>query len=275
MDFYPPLNANLKKGRIMNLARHRAFWLASALAALLAVGPAAAQEAQDEPAAKPFDPAQEEAIRQLVREYLLAHPEVVIEAAQAYRAQQEQIQEQRVRETLVSQREALERDPDAPVIGNPDGDVVVVEFFDYRCPYCLRVAPSLRETIKDDGNIRLVMKELPILGPDSLTASRMALAAVKQDGYEDLHFAFMTAPGKLNEEMAFKIAEDLGLDLDQLRRDMQAPEIDEMLQRNLALAQALQINGTPGFVIGDQVVRGALDMETLQHLVEVTRAKSS
>ncbi len=259
----------------MNLARHRAFWLASALAALLAVGAAAAQEAQDETAAKPFDPAEEEAIRQLVREYLLAHPEVVIEAAQAYRAQQEELQEQRAREALVSQREALDRDPDSPVIGNPDGDVVVVEFFDYRCPYCVRVADTLRETVEADGNIRLVMKELPILGPESVTAARMALAADKQDGYEDLHFALMTAPGKLNETKAFKIAEDLGLDMDQLRRDMQAPEIDEMLQRNLALAQALQINGTPGFVIGDQIVRGALDMDTLRHLVEATRANSS
>lgn len=259
----------------MILARQRAFWLASALAALLFAGGAAAQEAQDETAAKPFDPAEEEAIRQLVRDYLLAHPEVVIEAAQAYRAQQEELQEQQVRETLSSSREALDRDPDSPVIGNPDGDVVVVEFFDYRCPYCVRVAPSLRETVADDGNIRMVMKELPILGPDSVTASRMALAAVKQDGYEELHFAFMMAPGKLDERKAFKIAENLGFDTEQLRRDMQAPEIDEILERNLALAQALQINGTPGFVIGDQVVRGALDMDTLRHLVEATRAKSS
>jgi protein-disulfide isomerase len=230
--------------------------------------------AQDDQASK-FSPAEEDAIRQLVRDYLLANPEVLMEAAQAYRERQQEIQQQQAREALVSRREELDQDPDSPVLGNPDGDVVVVEFFDYRCPYCVRVAEPLRETVEGDGNIRLVMKEFPILGPESMVAARMALASVKQDKYEDLHFAMMTVSGKLTEEKAFKIAEKIGLDMDQLRSDMEAPEIDEMLQRNFALAQALQINGTPAFVIGDEVVRGAIDMGTMREIIGRTRANSS
>jgi protein-disulfide isomerase len=255
----------------MWLARARGFlWVSTLLAGLMAA-PAGAQDDQ----ASNFSPAEEDAIRQLVRDYLLANPEVLMEAAQVYRERQQGIQQQQARQTLVMRREELDRDPDSPVIGNPDGDVVVVEFFDYRCPYCVRVAEDLREVVEDDGNIRLVMKEFPILGPESMVAARMALAAEKQGKYEELHFAMMTVSGKLTEAKAFKIAKKIDLDMDQLRRDMEAPEIDAMLQRNFALAQALQINGTPAFVIGDEVVRGAIDMRALRQIVGQARANSS
>jgi protein-disulfide isomerase len=251
----------------MWLARVRGFLWISALLAGLMAAPVGAQDDQ----ASNFSPAEEDAIRQLVRDYLLANPEVLMEAAQVYRERQQEMQQKQASQTLVMRREELDRDPDSPVIGNPDGDVVVVEFFDYRCPYCVRVAEDLREVVEDDGNIRLVMKEFPILGPESMVAARMALAAEKQGKYEELHFAMMTVSGKLTEEKAFKIAEKIDLDMDQLRRDMEAPEIDTMLQRNFALAQALQINGTPAFVIGDEVVRGAIDMTTLREIVGQAR----
>ncbi len=256
----------------MWLSRARGLlWVAALLAGLLA----APAGAQDGTAADAFTPVQEDAIKALVRDYLMANPEVLIEAVQAYRERQQQMQMQQVDEVLTSRRDELDNDPDSPVIGNPDGDVVVVEFFDYRCPYCIRVAQSLREVVEEDGNIRMVLKEFPILGPDSVVAARMALAAEKQGKYEDLHFALMSVSGKLTEDGAFKIAEQVGLDMDQLRSDMEDPAIEEMLQRNFALAQALQINGTPAFVIGDEVVRGAVDMRTLRQIVGKARAKSS
>ena len=255
----------------MWLARVRGFLWVSALLAGLMAAPVRAQDDQ----ASNFSPAEEDAIRQLVRDYLLTNPEVLMEAAQIYRERQQELQQKQASQTLVMRREELDRDPDSSVIGNPDGDVVVVEFFDYRCPYCVRVAEDLREVVEDDGNIRLVMKEFPILGPESMVAARMALAAEKQGKYEELHFAMMTVSGKLTEDKAFKIAEKIDLDMDQLRRDMEAPEIDAMLQRNFALAQALQINGTPAFVIGDEVVRGAIDMRALRQIVGQTRANSS
>lgn len=256
----------------MTVTRRLARWLLPAVAALLVAAPLGAEE----PASpSPIDPAQEQAIRQLIREYLLANPEVLIESLQVYRERQQQIQEQKLRQTLVDLRESLVNDPDAPVIGNPDGDVSLVEFFDYRCPYCIRVAPAVREVVESDGNIRLVMKEFPILGPESVTAARMALASVNQGKYEELHFALMTVSGTLTEDMAFKVAKNIGLDVDRLRRDMRSPDIDGMLARNFALAQSLQINGTPGFVIGDEVVRGAIDRAALHRLVANARANSS
>lgn len=246
-------------------------WVSALLTGLLAA-PVGAQEST---APKQFTPAQEEAIRQLVREYLLANPDVLIEAAKVYRDRQQQIQQQQARDVLTSKRDEIERDPNSPVLGNPDGDVVVVEFFDYRCPYCVHVTQPLRNAVAADGKIRLVMKEFPILGPDSTAAARMALASVKQGKYEALHYAFMSAGGKITEDSAFKIAAKIGLDVDRLRRDMKDPAIDQMLQRNFDLAQALQINGTPGFVVGDQIIRGVIDMDTMRQIVGKTRAKSS
>lgn len=256
----------------------RPFWLAPALTVTLTLlaTPLAAQDAATGPApTPPFDAAQEEAVRNIVRDYLLANPEVLVEALQTYQERQRLAQQEAARQALASNRELLENDPDAPVMGNPDGDVVVVEFFDYRCPYCIQVADALRREVETDGNIRLVMKEFPILGPDSVTAARMALAANRQGKYEELHWTLMNVAGKVTEDKAWKAAERVGLDLDQLRADMQAPEIDAMLQRNFQLAQQLQVNGTPAFVVGDEVVRGAIEMPHLRYLVRQVRGGSS
>ena len=222
-----------------------------------------------------FDADQEDAIREIVRDYLLANPEVLVESLEVYQDRQRIVEEQRQRERVVALRAQLADDPGAPVIGNPEGDVSVIEFFDYRCPYCVRVAEDLREAVRRDGNIRLVMKEFPILGPESTTVARMALAAAGQDRYEDYHFALMSVGGKVTEDKAWKVAKKIDLDVDQMRADMESPEIDDMLQRNYELAQALEIRGTPSFVIGDEVVRGALDMSRMRRLVAGVRAGAS
>ena len=247
-------------------------WLPAVLAALLLTTPLQAEE----PAAPaPFDAAEEDAIREIVREYILANPEVIVESMQVFRERQRLADEQAAREAVVAQRDTLVGDPNSPVVGNPDGDVTVVEFFDYRCPYCIRVAEALRDTVGSDGNIRLVMKEFPILGPESTKVAQLALASEMQGRYEEFHFALMEAGGKVTEARALKVADKIGLDVDQLRRDMQAPEIEAQLQSTYNLAQALQIRGTPAFVVGDTVVRGAIDMATLRQLVAGVRAGSS
>ena len=183
--------------------------------------------------------------------------------------------EERQRETLKAQQAILTQDPDSPVIGNPDGDVVVVEFFDYRCGYCKKVVNDLRQVVESDGNIRLVMKEFPILGPESQLAARAALASAKQGRYEEFHFALMTARGQINEASIMAIAEDSGLDIDRLKQDMEGEEIDALLQKNFELAQSLGIRGTPAFVIGDELYPGALDLQSLKALITKARAKSS
>jgi protein-disulfide isomerase len=163
--------------------------------------------------------------------------------------------------------EELANDPFTPVVGNPDGDVTVIEFFDYRCPYCISVAGNLRASVQADGNIRLVMKEFPILGPDSEYVARVALAASKQGEYEKIHFAFMSTKTKVTKASALKLAEKIGLDMDRLRADMESEEISQEIQNNRRLASELQIRGTPSFVIGDNVVRGAVDMAKFRRIV--------
>lgn len=241
-----------------------------ALAALVAVPPLA--RADD--AAPAFDPSQTEAIHGIVREYLLENPEILIEALEAYDQRRREMAEQRQREAIVARATDLTSDPGSPVLGNPDGDVVVVEFFDYRCPYCKTVASDLREVILADGRIRLVMKEFPILGPQSVYAARAALAADKQDRYEDFHFALMELEGELDDKTVLKVAEDLDLDTAQLQKDMFSKDIEDSLQRTFELAEALDVGGTPAFIVGDQLFPGALGMKDLQRIVEEQRAGS-
>ncbi len=253
-------------------ATRRAAAPLSFAAALLVLEPALGQE-QSKPAQ--FDPAEETAIREVVREYLVTHPEVVIDAIRVYQQREKVAAEERKRETLKRQQAAIFNNPHDPVIGNPDGDVAVVEFFDYRCGYCRSVANGLREAAKADGRIRVVMKEFPILGPDSQFAARAALASVKQGLYEPFHFAMMNAKGNLDKKAVMAIATEVGLEVERLKRDMQAREIDGLLRRNFELAELLGINGTPAFVIGDEVIPGAIDMQTLRDKVAQVRSKSS
>ncbi len=260
-----------------NGIRERLSWrratAAPALALCLALAaPAAAQE-QSLPGG--FSTDQIEGIENIIRSYLMQHPEVLIESLTVYQQRQRQAEVLRQHQSVIDQRPALFADPDSPVIGNPDGDIVMVEFFDYRCPYCRRVVGPVREIIESDGNISVVMKEWPILGPQSVQAARAALAAVSQGKYEEFHFALMTEPGDMSDAHIRSVARAVGLDVKRLERDMKSDEIDEMLRRNRDLASTLGIRGTPAFVIGDTLVPGALDLNELRRLVAQLRAEAS
>ena len=221
-----------------------------------------------------FDREQTEAIHEIVREYLLENPEVLIDTLEAYDQRRRETAEQRQREAIVAHAADLSGDPGSPVLGDPHGDVLVVEFFDYRCPYCKTVAGDLRQAVIADGRIRLVMKEFPILGPQSVYAARAALAADKQGRYEDFHFALMAFEGELDEATVLSLAEALDVDTAQLQKDMFSNEIDEILQRTFELAEALDVGGTPAFIVGGRLVPGALGMEDLRRMVEELRAES-
>lgn len=248
-------------------------WAAPVLAAFLAfAAPVSAQE-QSQPGG--FTRDQIDGIERILHQYLLDNPEVLVESLTRYREQQEQAEKKRRQDAVIAHRSALTEDPGSPTLGNPDGDVIIVEFFDYNCPYCKRVADTLRQVVADDGNVRLVMKEFPILGSDSVQAARAALAAAKQGKYEPFHFALMSEASDLSQPSLMAIAGRVGLDLERLERDMVAPEIEDQLQRTYGLAEALAINGTPAFVIGDTLVPGAVDLETLRRLVTEARAKAS
>ena len=219
--------------------------------------------------------AEVENIEQIVRDYLLRNPEVLVEALTLYEQRRAEAEE-RQRQTAVTDRQnELENDPDSPVAGNLEGDVVVVEFFDYRCPYCRRSADSLEAAMKADGNVRVVFKEFPILGPESVEGAKAALAAAKQGKYESFHFALMREPGDMSQAHLRRTAEQVGIDPDQMERDMKSDEIAAALRRNYALAEQLSIRGTPAFVIGGTLVPGAVNRAEIERLIAEARAKAS
>jgi protein-disulfide isomerase len=216
-------------------------------------------------------PEEKRAVEKVVRDYILANPEIVLDALKVLEARQRVSKANQARQQLAARRNDILGDPGSPVGWNLDGDVTIVEFFDYRCPYCRAVAPRLAELKKEDRGIRYVYKEWPILGPVSKVAARAALAAWKQGRYEEFHEALMTYPGQLTEKGVFKTAERLGLDVGRLREDMESPEVAQSLARTKELASALGITGTPAFVIGDALVPGAVSLDQLKSYVRRAR----
>jgi protein-disulfide isomerase len=206
-----------------------------------------------------------------VRKYLLENPEVIMEALRILQERQRAAEAESLKQTIAERGEEILNDPAAPVGGNPAGDVTLVEFFDYNCPYCRRVAPTVVELEEADPDLRLVYKEFPILGPGSQFAARAVLASRRQGKYVPFHNALMQATDQVTEEIVMETAREVGLDTEQLRADMQDPAIQDAITRNLQLANALGITGTPSFVIGHEVVPGAVDLRTLQSLIARAR----
>lgn len=225
-------------------------------------------------AAEPLSDEQRSAIETLVRDYILKNPEMIVESLRGYEEKHRQASEKEAREAIATSRDALEKDRTSPVAGNPQGDVTLVQFFDYRCGYCKKVVPAIQELLNTDKNIRLVFKEFPILGPDSVTASRAALAAWKiaPDKYFPFHLALMESRGEMNEARVLETAKKVGIDVDKLKAAMTDPAIKSAIERNVDLARTLQINGTPAFIIGGQLVPGAVDLATLREMVATARA---
>ncbi len=235
------------------------------LAVTLGVGAASAGEL--------FTPDKTKAIEKIVRDFILKNPEIILDAVKILGKKQETTASERARRTILARKDELFKDPASPVGGNPSGDVTIVEFFDYQCGYCKRVFPRLQKLLADDGNLRFVFKEFPILGRNSVFAARAALAARKQGEkrYVAFHKLMMASKGGLGKAKVFRFAKEAGLEVERLKGDMEDEDINEMIRRNLKLADTLTINGTPAFVIGDTIVRGAVGIKTLKSLVERVR----
>ena len=224
------------------------------------------------PIAAMADGLDENRIKELVLEAIRENPGIVFEAAQLFEEQQQALQAQAAAEVLDTEKATLENDPNAPVLGNPEGDVTVVEFFDYNCPYCRRVKPEMEALLAADPNVRVVYREWPILGEGSVFAARAALASRNQGKYEEFHWAMMQLKQRAEEATIIRVAEDIGLDVAQLRRDMNAPEIEEHIQTSMRLAQSLGFSGTPSFVIGDSLAPGLIQADQMIELVDQARA---
>jgi protein-disulfide isomerase len=221
-----------------------------------------------------FTPDEAREIERILEDYLLANPEIVKQAIEVLQAKDEAAKVAKRAELLESRRDEIFADPNAPFAGNPNGDVVIVEFFDYKCPYCKSVAPALFDLLGSDPNLKLVFKEFPILGEGSVLAARAALAAGKQGKYQEFHEALMQYKGAFDPGSVKEIATGLGLDVPRLIADLQSAEVRDMLEANHSLAIDLAIGSTPTFIIGKEVIPGAIPLEELRALVAKARSES-
>jgi len=249
-----------------------AYGRALALAGLLGVTialPAAAAE---------FDKAQKAEIEEIVRTYLLENPNILYEMTEKLQAAEEAEQAEQQRSAILAYSDYLFDDPHSYTAGNPDGDVTIVEFFDYRCGYCQKNLASLTELIGEDKNVRVVLKEFPILGEPSLLASRAALAALQQDDgkhYWEFHGKLMRSSGDFSEENILKLAAESGLDTKKLVKDMDDDQVAETLENNYMVAERIGITGTPAFVVGDRLYRGGRTLDELKEMVAKHRKASA
>lgn len=213
----------------------------------------------------------EEQVKQLALEAILENPQIIMEAVALIEQQRNQEQAVAQAEVLQQARDFLENDPNAPVIGNVDSETVIVEFFDYNCPYCKRAATDVKALLAVDNDVRVVYREWPILGEGSVFAARAALAARAQGKYEEMHWALMEMRGRAEEASVLAAARSLGLDIDQLATDMNSDDVSAHIEASSSLAQSLGFTGTPAFVIGDALVPGAVPLSDLQGYLAAVR----
>jgi protein-disulfide isomerase len=220
-----------------------------------------------------FSDSQRKEMEAIIKDYLLANPDILREMGQLLEAKERLAEDEQRKGALVANADQIFRDGTDFVAGNPTGKVTMVEFFDYNCGWCKRGFPEVLSLIEEDKDLKFVMKEFPIFGGDSDYAAQAAVAANKQGKYWAMHMAMMSHEGKVTKETVDELAAAQGLDMAQLKKDMESPETAGILERNRALAQSLAINGTPAFIIDDKLVPGYLPKAELASAINDVRAK--
>lgn len=209
-------------------------------------------------------------IKQLALEAILENPEIVMQAVEILRERERTAQANQATDALVAYKDLIQSDPNAFVLGNPDGDVTLVEFFDYNCGYCKRATPAVQTMLEEDPNLKVVLREFPILSEGSVFAARAALASRAQDKYEEFHFKLMEIP-RADENSVMKAAADLGMDVDKLRADMDDPMVEEHIATSRKLTEALGFTGTPSFIIGNEIVPGFIPADNMREVIAAQR----
>lgn len=254
--------------------RRAAFGSVAALTLAGALSFGASQPAPAQQPGQPFTAEQTQAIQKIVKDYLIANPEIFAEVQQAFEAKAEAEQAEKIKAAIKGKAAEIYRSASSPTVGNLNGDVTIVEFFDYNCGYCKTAMPALIELMKRDPKVKLVMKEVTFIGRETSAAvSRLALAAKNQSKYWELHRALLETKGVVNEAVALKAAEKLGLNVDKLKKDAASAEVKKELDDSMALAAALGVNGTPFFLVGDRSIPGAPQnlLEAMTELVAEVR----
>ncbi|MDP2204979.1 MAG: DsbA family protein [Alphaproteobacteria bacterium] len=211
-------------------------------------------------------------VESIVRDFITQNPQLILTSVDAY--QQRTMQEQQTAAVEMN-KDRLFRNERSPFIGNEKGDVTIVEFFDYNCGYCKKVLPELQALVKEDPNVKIVFKELPILGPSSELAAKWALAAHRQSKYFEFHSLLMKHQGQINADVLTRLATEAGLNVDKARQDAEGTEVLISLEQNRSLASQMNINGTPAFVLGEEIVPGALPLSEMKVKIQELRRKNA
>ena len=220
-------------------------------------GPLTPKRLLQRPAARFLPTSRRKRSATIIKDYLVKNPEVMIEVQTALDEKLEKLQSAKLKTFMAENGKSIYRSPNSSLAGDPDGDITVVEFFDFNCGYCKRGLPEVQKLIQDDKKVRVVFKELPILSKGSEEAAKVALAAKRQGKYWEFHQAMLSSKGQANEASALKVAESLGLDMGKIKTDMASDEVKNELGDMKALASKLGVNGTPHFLVGDKSIPGA------------------
>jgi protein-disulfide isomerase len=216
-----------------------------------------------------------EQIEKIVQDYIMKNPKVLIDSVNAYGQAQQQEDEAQSNDQVLKNKDWLLKNKNHAEAGNPKGDVTIVEFFDYNCGYCKKAFSDIVTLLKEDKNIRLVFADIPILGSSSLEVAHWSLASSKQGKYFEFHSALMNHHGAFDETTLSDYAKKAGLDVEKLKKDKAAPDIQAIVQDNIKMSGVMGISGTPAFVVGDQVIRGYVGLDGLRQAVQEARKKET
>lgn len=222
-----------------------------------------------------FSADQREEIGKIIKDYLLTHPEVMQDVMAELEKRQQSAETEKHRAAVLENKATLFSSPHQVVLGNPQGNVTMVEFFDYNCGFCKRAMSDMLDLIKTDGNLKFVLKEFPVLGEGSVDAARVAVAARMQDAtgkkYIEFHQKLLGSRGAADKMRALAVAKEVGFDMPRLERDMGSDEVKKTIDENMKLAEALGVNGTPSYVVGEEVVIGAVGVDALREKISAER----
>jgi protein-disulfide isomerase len=255
--------------RIVEMTLRARLSVLPALALSLALPAALPAQAQS------FSADQREEIGHIVKDYLVAHPEVIQDVMAELEKRQQSAEAEKHRAAVVENKATIFSSPHQVVLGNPQGNVTMVEFFDYNCGFCKRALGDMLDLIKSDSNLKFVLKEFPVLGEGSVEAARVAVAARMQDTtgkkYIEFHQKLLGSRGAADKMRALAVAKEVGFDMARIEKDMGSDEVKKTIEENMKLAEALGVNGTPSYVVGEEVVVGAVGIDALREKIGAER----
>lgn len=221
-----------------------------------------------------FTPEQKKELEGLFKDYIMNNPQTIMDSVQAYQMKEQERAQKSAEEKLAEYKDILTKSSELPFAGNPEGDVTVVEFFDFNCGYCKKAFEDVSKLLEEDKNVKVIFIDMPILSDKSQLMAKMAMAAQKQDKYFEAHKALMNYRGTQSEENYLNALKEAGLDIEKIKTDMASQEIDIAIQKHMKIANELNIRGTPGFVIGDQLHPGYIGMDGLKAAIQEARDAS-